>query len=106
MKKCLLLVVVSSLLAVSSFFFYSCKSKKVSLAVNDEKVNLADFLEFFQPLKLPLGVTDTNLRRKEPETAVIDYNLFTRLIPDSILSHLFGKTVHPHLYAIGKVRVP
>jgi hypothetical protein len=102
MKKCLLLTVLSLLF----LFFYSCKSKKVSLAVNDDKVNIADFLEYFQQLKLPYGVTDTILRRKEPETAVINYSLFTRLIPDSILFHLFGKTVHPHLYAMGKIKVP
>lgn len=106
MKKCLSLVVLSFLLAGPLVFFSSCKSKKVSLAVNDEKVNISDFLEFFQPLKLPYGVTDTILRRKEPETTVINYSLFSRLIPDSILTHLFGKTAHPHLYAIGKIKVP
>jgi hypothetical protein len=99
MKKCLLLIVTSLLL-------YSCKSKKVSLAVNDDKVNISDFLDYFQPLKLPYGVTDTILRRKEPETTVINYGLFTRLVPDTILLHLFGKTAHPHLYAIGKISVP
>jgi hypothetical protein len=103
MKKCLLLVVLSYLLAGA---FSSCKSKKVSLASNDEKVNIEDFLDFFQPLKLPYGVTDTILRRKEPDADVINYGLFTRLIPDSILVHLFGKTAHPHLYAIGKIKVP
>lgn len=106
MKKCLLLPVLFFSLAGPLIFFGSCKSKKVSLAVNDEQVNISDFLEFFQPLKLPYGVTDTILRRKELETAVINYSLFTRFVPDSILSHLFGKTVHPHLYAIGKIKVP
>ena len=66
----------------------------------------SDFLEFFEPLKLPYGVTDTILKRKEPDAAAINYSLFTRLIPDSILIHLFGKTVHPHLYAMGKIKVP
>ena len=103
MKKCLLLVVLSSLLAGA---FCSCKSKKVSLATNDDKVNISDFLDFFQPLKLPYAVTDTILHRREPEADVINYSLFTRLIPDTILYHLFSKTSHPHLYAIGKIRVP
>lgn len=103
MKKSLLLVVLSVLLAG---VFCSCKSKKISLAANDDKVNITDFLEFFQPLKLPYAVGDTILRRKEPEADVINYSLFTRLIPDSILLHLFGKTAHPHLYAMGKIRVP
>ena len=99
MKKCLLLVVLPLLL-------FSCKSKKVSLAVNDEKVDVSDFLEFFQPLKLPYGVTDTILRRKEPETASINYKLLTRFVPDSVLTRLFGKENHPHLYAIGRIVVP
>jgi hypothetical protein len=103
MKKCLLLVVLSSLLAGA---LCSCKSKKVSLATNDDKVNLSDFLDFFQPLKLPYVVTDTILHGKEPEADVINYGLFTRLVPDTILFHLFGKTSHPHLYAIGKIKVP
>ena len=99
MNKCLLLILVPLLL-------FSCKSKKVSLAVNDEQVNISDFLEFFQPLRLPYGVTDTILRRREPETALVNYKLFTRFVPDSVLTHLFGKEAHPHLYAIGSVRVP
>jgi hypothetical protein len=102
MKKSLLLVVLSVLLAGA---FCSCKSKKISLAANDDKVDIADLLDFFQPLKLPYAVGDTILRRKEPEADVINYSLFTRLIPDSIL-HLFAKTSHPHLYAMGKIRVP
>jgi hypothetical protein len=99
MKKCLLLMVLAA-------FLFSCKDKKVSLATNDEKVNISDFVEFFQPLKIPYGVTDTLLRRREPETADINYSLFTRFVPDSVLTKLFGKTQHPHLYAIGRVKVP
>jgi hypothetical protein len=99
MKKYLLLVVLPALL-------FSCKSKKVSLAENDEKVDLHDLTEFFQPLKLPYQVTDTLLRRKEPEASVIHYKLFTRLIPDSVLTRYFGKESKPRIYAIGKIKVP
>lgn len=99
MNKCLLLILLPLLLL-------SCKGRKVSLAVNDEKVDISDFIEFFQPLKLPYGVTDTILRRKEPETEVINYRLFTRFVPDSVLTRLFGKDAHPRLYAIGRVSVP
>src|SRR6185312_14076784 len=99
MKKFLLLIVVPAV-------FFSCKSKKVSLSVDDEKVNISDFLDSFQPLKLPYEVTDTILHRREPETAVIDDDLFLRFVPDSILAHLFGKDGHIRLYAIGRIRVP
>jgi hypothetical protein len=93
-------------LIVLPVLMLSCKEKKVSLAVNDEKVNISEFLEFFQPMKLPYQVTDTILKRKEPETSVINGKLFSRFVPDSIIGRLFGKEQHPHLYAIGKISVP
>jgi hypothetical protein len=93
-------------LIVLSAFFFSCKNKKVSLAENDEQVEIPDFLELIQPLKLPYQVTDTIFRHKEPETSAINNKLFTRLVPDTVLTHWFGKDGHPHLYAIGKVKVP
>jgi hypothetical protein len=100
MNKYLLLIVLSALL-------FSCKGKKTSLAGTDDgEVTIPDFLEFFQPLKIPYQVTDTILRRKEAETAGINYKLFTRLVPDSILTHYFGKETRPHLYSIGKIKVP
>ena len=99
MKKCLLLIVLPALL-------FSCKSKKVSLAENDEKVDIQDFIEFFQPLKLPYLVSDTLLRHRETDAVVINYKLFTRLVPDSVLTKYFSKESRPHLYAIGKVKVP
>ena len=99
MKKFLLLIAIPAVV-------FSCKSKKVSLAVNDEQVNIPEFLEAFPSLKLPYEVTDTILHRKEPETAVIDNALFNRLVPDSILSRLFGKDTRVRLYAVGKIKVP
>jgi hypothetical protein len=99
MKKYLLPVVLTALL-------FSCKSKKVSLAENDEDVDPHDFIEFFQTLKLPYQVTDTILRRKEADASVINYKLFTRFVPDSVLTRYFGKESKPRLYAVGKVRVP
>ena len=63
-------------------------------------------MDYFQPLALPYAVTDTILRRAEPETEAINYKLFTRLLPDSLLTRYFGKEGKPHLYAIGKIKVP
>jgi hypothetical protein len=85
---------------------FSCKSKKTSLSGDDEKVDVHDFVEFFQPLKLPYQVTDTILRRKEAEGALISLKVFTQLVPDSVLTKYFGKEMKPKLYAIGKVTVP
>jgi hypothetical protein len=95
------------LLIVLSVFVWSCKSKKVSLAGNDDgEVSVSEFIDFFQPLAVPYSVTDTILKRKEPETAAINYKLFTRLLPDSLLTKYLGSAAKPRLYAIGKVMVP
>src|ERR1700754_662462 len=99
MKKYLLLFVLPVLL-------FACKDKKVSLAENDEKVDIPEFLEFFQPLTLPWQVTDTIFRRKEAEATVINNGLFTRLVPDTVITRWFGKEARPRLYAVGKVKVP
>ena len=99
MNKYLLLVLLPGL-------FISCGNKKVSLAENDDKLDVHDFVGFFQPLGLPYQVGDTVLRRKEAETSLIHYNIFTRFVPDSVLSRYFGQGLRPRLYAIGKVAVP
>lgn len=99
MKKYLLLILLPGLL-------FACKSKKQSLSENDEKVDVPEFIEFFQPLKLPYQATDTVLRRIETDASVINYKIFTRLVPDSVLTKYFGKEGKPRLYAVGKVKVP
>jgi len=99
MNKCLLLIVLAGLL-------FSCKGKKTSLSGDDEQVDPREFVEFFQPLKLPYQVTDTILRRKEADRSVISYKVFTQLVPDTVLTKYFGKEIKPKLYTIGKVSVP
>src|SRR6202012_6305746 len=54
----------------------------------------------------PYQVTDTIFRRKESEATVINSRLFTRLVPDSIVTRWFGKDNKPRFYAVGKIRVP
>ncbi|MBS1664050.1 MAG: hypothetical protein JST68_23595 [Bacteroidetes bacterium] len=96
MNKFLLLIVLSSLL-------FACKSKKASLSDNDEEVDIPGFLTLVPDLKLPFQVTDTIFKHKD---SVINPQLFTRLVPDTILSRWFGKGAKPRLYAVGKVKVP
>jgi hypothetical protein len=99
MNKFLLLTVLTGL-------FFSCKSKPTSLAGEDVKVDVHDFIEYFQNIKLPYQVTDTIFRRKEPDASIISFKVFTELVPDSVLTKLFGRELRPKLYAIGKVTVP
>jgi hypothetical protein len=100
MNKYLLLVVLSGLL-------FSCKGKRPSLADSDSKVDVQDFIEFFQPLKLPYSLTDTLLNHREKDSAaLINYKICTQFVPDTVFTKSFGKTASPKITALGKVSVP
>ena len=81
----------------------ACKHrKKVSLS-GQEPVDVADFIEAFDPLNLPYQITDTAVAKKKNDTLLISYHVFTQLVPDSILNKAFGKNVKPKIYPMGKV---
>jgi len=80
----------------------SCKHKKISLADN-EPVEVGDFIEFFQPLKLPCQFSDTAVNKHKADSLDIGFKTFTQFIPDSIISKFFGKAVRPKLYPAGRV---
>lgn len=94
------------LLSLMTGLLFSCKSKPTSLAGEDVKVDVHDFIDYFQPLQLPYQVSDTILRRKEQDASLISYKVFTAIVPDSVLAKYFGRELRPRLYAIGKVAVP
>ena len=79
-----------------------CKSKKTSLS-GEEPVEVSDFIEFFPVTKLPYQVADSNLLKKEKDSLLISYKIFTQFVPDSILSRVFGKAAKPKIYPMAKV---
>ena len=79
----------------------ACKSKKVSLA-GDEPVEVGDFIDFFPDVKLPFLVADSNLLKKEKDSLLISYKIFTQFVPDSVTGKIFGKNVKPKIYPMGK----
>ncbi len=79
----------------------ACKSKKVSLS-GDEPVEVSDFIEFFPDVALPFQVADSNLLKKENDSLLISYKVFTQFVPDSIVTKFFGKNVSPKIYPMGK----
>ncbi len=96
----------SLLLLFVIFALSSCKQKKKPVLSGDEPVEISDFINFFQPLTLPYQAGDTILNKKEKDSLLISYKVFTQFIPDSALSKAFGKGVKPKIYAIGKAEVP
>jgi hypothetical protein len=92
----------------SAFFLFillvclsGCKGKKVSLTGN-EPVEISDFLDSFAPVKLPFQVADSSFSRRENDSLLIGYKVFTQFVPDSVLAKEFGKGIHPKIYPVGK----
>lgn len=85
----------------------ACKSKKKTPSLSGEDpVEVSDFINFFKPLQLPYQFGDTILPRKEKDSLLISHKIFTQFVPDSVLTAVYGKTVKPKIYAVGKVVSP
>ncbi len=85
-----------------------CKSKKKVSMTGDDPVEATDFIGFFEPLKLPFYYADSSLQKakKENDSLLISYKVFTQIIPDSVLTQLYGKGSKPRIYAMGKSTGP
>jgi hypothetical protein len=81
----------------------ACKSKKASLS-GDEPVEIGEFIDFFPDTKLPYLVADSNLLKKEKDSLLISYKVFTQFVPDTILHKIFGKNAKPKIYPMGKAK--
>jgi hypothetical protein len=91
---------------ISVLILFACKhNKKVSLS-GEEPVDIEDFIESFEPVDLPYQIADTSVAKKRKDSLLISYKVFTQLIPDTVLTKVFGKTVKPKIYAMGRVSVP
>lgn len=91
------------LLLFSLTLIAGCKSKKASLS-GEDPVAVSDFIDFFPEKKLPFQVSDSTMLRKEKDSLLISYKVFTQFVPDSILTRIFGKGGRPKMYPLGKVK--
>jgi hypothetical protein len=80
----------------------SCRHKKKLLS-GEDPVEVGDFIESFAPVKPPFQFTDTLLTRKEKESSLISYKVFTQFVPDSAMRVTFGKGVKPKIYPVGRI---
>lgn len=69
----------------------------------EDKVEVKDFIAFFQPVKLPFYYADSMMNKKQKDTFLISYKVFTQFVPDSVLSKIYGKTTKMRIQALGKV---
>ena len=93
------------LLVSGSMLMTACKSKKTPVLSGDEPVAVSDFIEFFPALTLGYQVGDTLLDKKEKDSLLISYKIFTQFVPDTVLTKVFGKGNKPRIWAIGKASV-
>jgi len=87
-------------------FFAACKQKKKPSLSGEEPVEVSDFIEFFEPAGLPYLLSDTALQKKEKDSLLISYKIFSQFVPDSVLGKVYGKGVKPKIYALGRAPVP
>ena len=84
-----------------------CKDKKKPFLLSgEEPVEVVDFIDFFRPVQLSYQLSDTLLQRKEKDSLLISYKIFSQFVPDSILGKVYGKGTRPKIYALGKAEVP
>ncbi|HEY6064345.1 MAG TPA: hypothetical protein VIV35_12090, partial [Chitinophagaceae bacterium] len=98
-RKLILLLIVFALMA-------GCRHKKKPSMSGEEPVQVSDFIEFFQPVKLSYQLADSILPKKEKDSLLISYKIFTQFVPDSVINKIFGKGIKPKIYALGRVEEP
>src|ERR1044071_9938476 len=86
-------------------FFICCKHKKARPG-GEPPVEIGDFIEFFQPATLPYSIGDSSLQKKEKDSLLISYKVFTQFVPDSVLNKVFGKTAKLKIYPMARVKGP
>lgn len=92
-----------SLILLLFVLLAGCKSKKKSLS-GDEPVEITDFIEFFPDAKLPFQVADSTLLKKEKDSLLISYKVFSQFVPDSVINGLYGKNAKPAIYPLAKYK--
>ncbi|HYF29845.1 MAG TPA: hypothetical protein VD993_01885 [Chitinophagaceae bacterium] len=91
--------------AILLLMIAGCKSKRTSLA-DDQEVTAEEFIDFFPEIKLPFNLTDTAaLFRRNNDSTLIGYKIFTQMVRDSVLARQFGSKARPRIYPIGRVPV-
>jgi hypothetical protein len=91
---------------VAILLLAGCGHRKKPSMSGEDPVEVSDFIDFFQPLQLPARLGDSVLLRKEKDSLLISYKVFTQFVPDSILRPVFSLGVKPKIYPLGKALVP
>ena len=83
----------------------SCGQKKKPSLSGEEPVDKDDFVNSFELVKPTYEIADSILARREKDSLLIGYKIFTQFVPDTVLSKTFGKNSKPKLYVMKRVEV-
>lgn len=95
-----------TLLLLAMVLITGCRHKKKPSLSGEDPVEVSDFIGFFQDVKFTFLYADTSLQKKEKDSLLISYKVFTQFVPDTVLSKVYGKGVKPKIYPVGKAKVP
>jgi hypothetical protein len=91
-------LVIFLLLAIAG-----CRSKKKPSLAGEDPVEVGDFIAFFPEAKLPFQFSDDDLQKKDKDSLLISYKVFTQFVPDSVLGKTFGQQAKPKIYPMARV---
>ena len=87
-------------LLASLILLAACGKNKKKMS-GQELVEISDFIEFFDEVKLPLLITDTLLSKKGSDSTLISDTIFNQFVGDTIFEPLYGNR-KPKIYALGR----
>jgi len=87
--------------ATAVYLLAACTEKKKPSLSGEEPVAIEVFIESFELVNPPVEVADTTLNKREKDSLLISFKIFTQFVPDSVPLKIFGKNAKPKLY-IGK----
>lgn len=90
------------LLLAAALLLFSCGKSKKKMSGQDT-VDVKDFIEFFDPITLPLTITDSVLKQKDNDSTMISDTVFAQFAADTIFNSLYGKH-KPKIYALGRFK--
>lgn len=81
----------------------NCKTKKKPLT-GDEITVVKELIEFFPQPATSLQYSDSILKRKEKDSLAISYKTFSKFVPDTVLAKVFGKSLKPKSFPLGRMQ--
>ena len=90
-------------IGLALFVLAGCKDKKKPSLSGEDPVAVEDFIDFFPEKKAPYSFADTVIQRREKDSLLISYKIFTSFVPDSLLHKVFGKTTKPQFFPLARL---